>query len=92
MDLSSVWKNPKLSGNSRRNSGPSQETTTWQAWGVDGGIRIDGLSDCQTIEVVNILGQTVHRSILSNPNTFIPLKTGIYLVRINNHTVKTIVN
>jgi hypothetical protein len=25
------------------------------------------------------------------PNAFVPLKAGVYLVRVNNHTVKTIV-
>lgn len=71
---------------------PSHETVAWRAWSVNGGIRIDGLPDGQTIEVLNILGQTVHHSIVSSPNTFIPLKTGMFLVRVNNHTVKTIVN
>lgn len=71
---------------------PAHETADWRAWGVDGGIRIDDLSGNQTVEVVNILGQTVCRSKASCPNTFIPLKTGIYFVRANNHTVKTVVN
>ena len=71
---------------------PAHETADWRAWGVDGGIRIDDLSGNQTVEVVNILGQTVCRSKASCPNTFIPLKTGIYFVRANNHMVKTVVN
>lgn len=71
---------------------PTRKAVDWQAWGVDGGIRIDGLSGNQTVEVVNILGQTVHSTISLGTNAFIPLKAGPYLVRINNHTVKTIVN
>ena len=71
---------------------PAHESCNWQAWGVDGGIRIDGLSGNQTVEVVNILGQTVHSTISSGTNAFIPLKAGLYLVRVNNHTVKTVVN
>ena len=71
---------------------PAHESCNWQAWGVDGGIRIDGLSGNQTVEVVNILGQTVHSTISLGTNAFIPLKAGPYLVRINNHTVKAIVN
>ena len=71
---------------------PAHESCNWQAWGVDGGIRIDGLSGNQTVEVVNILGQTVHCTTSSGTNAFIPLKSGLYLVRVNNHTVKTVVN
>lgn len=70
----------------------AHESCNWQAWGVDGGILIDGLSGNQTVEVVNILGQTVYSTTSSGTNAFIPLKSGLYLVRINNHTVKTIVN
>jgi hypothetical protein len=67
------------------------DNVDWQAWGVDGGVRIEGLPSKQTLEIVNSLGQIVHCSTILNPSTFIPLKTGLYLVRINNHTVKTIV-
>lgn len=71
---------------------PTHETVEWQALGVKGGVYIENLPENQNIEVVNILGQAVCRSKITSPNTFIPLKTGIYFVRANNHTVKTVVN
>ena len=71
---------------------PVYESCDWRAWGVDGGIRIEGLSENQTVDVQNILGQTVHKAASSGTCAFIPLKTGLYLVRVNNHAVKTIVN
>lgn len=70
---------------------PTRETVDWQAWGVNGGIRVQGLPENQSVGVLNILGQTVCWSKITSPNTFIPLKTGIYFVRVNNHTVKAVV-
>ncbi len=71
---------------------PTHETVEWQAWGVDGGIRVESLPENQNIEILNILGQTVFSTTFSGTSTVIPLKPGLYLVRANNHTVKTIVN
>lgn len=70
---------------------PIHSDTDWQAWGVNGGLQIKGLSDNQTIEVMNILGQMVYDAVASGVNTFVPLKAGPYLVHINNRTVKIIV-
>lgn len=64
------------------------ETAEWRAWGVKGGISIEGLQNNETIEVINMLGQSVFRIIPFETSTFIPLKRGYYLVRINNHTKK----
>jgi hypothetical protein len=58
---------------------------------VEGGIRMEGLPDGQTVEVVSLLGQTLRQFKSSATNAFVPLKAGVYLVRVNNHTVKTIV-
>ena len=70
---------------------PTHANIDWHAWGVDGGIRVEGLPDNQAIEVVNILGQTVRNATSSATDTFIPLKTGLYLVRINGKTAKIVV-
>jgi len=64
------------------------ETAEWRAWGVNGGVRIEGLQNNETIEVINMLGQSVSRNTPFETSTFIPLKRGYYLVRINNHTKK----
>lgn len=71
---------------------PIHETTGWQVWGVKGGLHVEGLPNNQIIEVTNILGQTTRHFTASVLSSFIPLKAGLYLVRVNNHTVKTIVN
>lgn len=70
---------------------PARETAGWQAWAVEGGIRMEGLPDGQTVEVVSLLGQTLRQFKSSATNAFVPLKAGVYLVRVNHHTVKTIV-
>lgn len=70
---------------------PAYEAPCWKAWGVEGGIRIEGLSENYTVEVLNILGQTVRNTTSSGTSAIIPLKTGLYFVRVNNHTIKTIV-
>lgn len=70
---------------------PTHEIVEWQAWGVDGGIRVESLLENQNIEILNILGQTVFSTTSSGISTVIPLKPGLYLVRVNNHTVKTVV-
>ncbi len=67
------------------------ETAEWRAWGVNGGVRIEGLQNNETIEVINMLGQSVFRIIPFETSTFIPLKRGNYLVHINNHTKKVTV-
>jgi hypothetical protein len=71
---------------------PARETAVWQAWGVEGGIRMEGLPHGQTVEVMSLLGQTLHQFKSSATNDFVPLKAGVYLVRVNNQTIKTIVN
>jgi len=63
----------------------------WRAIGMDGGIRIDGLTQNQTVEVLNIAGQCVYVGKPQMSGTFISLKSGIYIVRVGKETVKTIV-
>ncbi len=70
---------------------PSHTVSDWQAWGANGGIRMEQLPDSQTVEVLNLLGQTVRQFKTSATNVFVPLKAGVYLVRVNNQTVKVVV-
>jgi len=68
-----------------------EEKPQWQAIGTDGGIRIEGLTQNQTVEVLNMAGQRVYVGKIESSGTLIPLKTGIYIVRVGKETVKTIV-
>lgn len=70
---------------------PSHTVSDWQVWGANGGIRMEQLPDSQTVEVLNLLGQTVRQFKTSATNVFVPLKAGVYLVRVNNQTVKVVV-
>lgn len=70
---------------------PHHEDSEWHAWGESNGIKMANLPEGQTIEVFNTLGQTMYQSSITRQSLFLPLKKGFYLVRINKHTVKTIV-
>ena len=70
---------------------PTLETIEWQAWGVDGGIRIDNIPDNSSVEIINTIGQVIHQSVLYNTEVFVPIKRGIYVVRVNDYAVKVFV-
>ncbi len=70
---------------------PEEEKPQWQAIGMGGGIRIDGLTQNQTVEVLNMAGQCVYVGKPQMSGTFISLKSGIYIVRVGKETVKTII-
>lgn len=65
--------------------------TEWQAWGMEGRIRIDGLCEGQVVEVVNLNGQQEYLGIATTSNIIIPLVKGVHIVRIGGKAVKTIV-
>ena len=70
---------------------PAHETVEWQAWGEGGGIRIDNIPDNSSVEIINTIGQVIHQSVLYNTEVFVPIKKGIYVVRVNDYAVKVFV-
>ena len=70
---------------------PENEAFRLKAWGVEGGIRIEGMEEDCSVEVVNMLGQVVYRATAPESAVFIPLKQGAYVVRAGNGVVKTVV-
>ena len=67
------------------------EAVRLKAWGVDGGIRIEGLEEKHSVEVVNMLGQVVYSATNLESDVFVPLKKGFYVVRAGNTAIKTVV-
>lgn len=67
------------------------EAVRLKAWGVDGGIRIEGLEEKYPVEVVNMLGQVVYSATNPASDVFVPLKKGFYVVRAGNNAIKTVV-
>ena len=61
-------------------------------YGVSGGIRVcsDKQPD-QNVEVMNMLGQTLYCRPLQSDEDFIPIRSGIYIVRVGKTTEKVIV-
>nr|MCR5549815.1 T9SS type A sorting domain-containing protein [Bacteroidales bacterium] len=61
-------------------------------YGVSGGIRVcsDKKPD-QNVEVMNMLGQTLYCRPLQCDEDFIPIRSGIYIVRVGKTTEKVIV-
>ena len=63
-----------------------------RVYGVSGGIRVcsDKKPD-QNVEVMNMLGQTLYCRPLQSDEDFIPIRSGIYIVRVGKTTEKVIV-
>ena len=59
--------------------------------GVNGGIQIDNIPDNSSVEIINMLGQVIFLNTLDNTEEFIPIKRGIYIVRVNDSAVKVFV-
>ena len=70
---------------------PENEAIHLKAWGVEGGLRIEGLVEGQAVEVVNMLGQVVYSAKNPASSVFIPLKHGVYVVQAGLAAVKTVV-
>lgn len=64
----------------------------WQSIGMPGGICLKGITGNQTIEVINLVGQSVFVGRANGSDTFIPLEKGVYIVRVGCFSRKTIVN
>ena len=59
--------------------------------GSDGGIYIKNAQENSSVEIVNMLGQVVHQSVLNGMDVYIPMRRGFYVVRVNNSSVKVVV-
>ncbi|MEG2402680.1 MAG: choice-of-anchor J domain-containing protein [Muribaculaceae bacterium] len=61
--------------------------------GSKGCIKIFGIEESDTsVEIFNLMGQTITISQLDNNETIVPLPPGIYLVKIASRTYKIVVN
>ena len=67
------------------------EASSLKAWGVDGGLRIEGLLEGQAVEVVNMLGQVVYSAKKADTEFFVPLKHGVYVMRSKDYATKVVV-
>ena len=70
---------------------PEHASAEWQAWGVEGGIHLHGIKEHSSVEIINMLGQVVCRTLLESTETYIPMKSGVYIVRGDNSAVKVFV-
>lgn len=70
---------------------PEHSNAGWKAWGEDGGIRLHNIEEHSYVEVVNMLGQVVCRTLSDGTETYMPLKSGVYIVRVDNFAVKVVV-
>ena len=70
---------------------PEHAHAGWQAWGVEGGIHLHGIKEHSSVEIINMLGQVVCRTLLESTETYIPMKSGVYIVRGDNSAVKVFV-
>ena len=70
---------------------PEHASVEWQAWGVEGGIHLHGIKEHSSVEIINMLGQVVYRTSLEGTETYIPMKSGVYIVRGDNSAVKVFV-
>lgn len=70
---------------------PEHASVEWQAWGVEGGIHLHGIKEHSSVEIINMLGQVVCRTLLESTETYIPMKSGVYIVRGDNSAVKVFV-
>lgn len=64
----------------------------WQSFGMSNGICLKGVTGNQTIEVMNLAGQSVFVGRAKDSDIFIPLGKGAYIVRVGRLSRKTIVN
>ena len=82
----------RLRGSNFPNVGvPEHAHAGWQAWGVEGGIRINSIKECSSVEIINMLGQVVCRTLSDGTEAYIPMKRGFYIVRVGNSAVKVAV-
>ena len=70
---------------------PEHASTGWQAWGVEGGIHLHGVKEHSSVEIINMLGQVVYRTLVEGTETYMPMKSGVYIVRVDNSAVKVVV-
>jgi len=70
---------------------PENEAIHLKAWGVEGGLRIEGLVEGQAVEVVNMLGQVVYSAKKADTEFFVPLKHGVYVMRSKDYATKVVV-
>lgn len=70
---------------------PTHTKTGWRAWGMEGGIRIDNILENSSVEVINTQGQVVFKAATSDTDTFVPMRSGVYVVRVNKSSSKVVV-
>ena len=70
---------------------PEHSHAGWQAWGVEGGICINYIKEYSSVEIINMLGQVVYRTLSDGTEAYIPMKRGFYIVRVGNSAVKVAV-
>lgn len=64
---------------------------SFRAWGREGGIKIEDVPENSSLEIINMLGQTVYQTKLNSTEAFIPTKCAVYIVRVNKSSVKVVV-
>lgn len=70
---------------------PTHTKTGWRVWGMEGGIRIDNILENSSVEVINMQGQVVFKAATSDTDTFVPMRSGVYVVRVNKSSSKVVV-
>ena len=63
----------------------------FRAWGCEGGIKIEDVPENSSLEIINMLGQTVCQTKLNSTEAFIPTQCAVYIVRVNKSSVKVVV-
>lgn len=71
---------------------PTIEENTWRVWGNASGIHVEDAEVGLCLDVFNILGQNMQHSVVQEGNFEIPLRPGVYIVKIGNHSQKVVVN
>ena len=54
-------------------------------------IRIDNILESSSVEVINMQGQVVFKAATSDTDTFVPMRSGVYVVRVNKSSSKVVV-
>jgi len=62
-----------------------------QIFGKKGGIHVNGLGGAKQVEVLDLLGHILYRATLHDTNINIPMRSGIYIVKVGNYTKKVVV-
>lgn len=64
---------------------------SFRAWGGEGGIYVEGVRESSPIEIFDMLGQVIRRATLNDMEAYLPMKSGVYVVRMNSSAVKVVV-